>query len=178
MKRAPRRTAAPGVALPAWLRALWLALLLSFAGAGASAQQRYWYDGDQRRPLWSDAEVVADFSAPGAQKTRVLKPAAIAKREAAGRSPVFRDSRDGSGAARALPGGVIVRFHASTSDAQRRALLARYGLEPARELGDGSGLWLVGSEPGLPSLDLANRLYESGDFAAAAPNWWQPRALK
>ena len=46
------------------------------------------------------------------------------------------------------------------------------------ELVDGSGLWLVGSEPGLPSLDLANRLYESGDFAVAAPNWWQPRALK
>lgn len=168
----------PSVRPPSRLRGLWLALLLSAAAAGASAQQRYWYDGDQRRTLWSDAEVVANFSGHGGQKSRVLEPAVIAKREAPGRSPVFRDSRDGSGAARALPGGVIVGFHASSSDAQRRALLTRHGLEPVRELGDGSGLWLVRSEPGLPSLDLANRLYESGDFASAAPNWWQPRALK
>jgi hypothetical protein len=47
-----------------------------------------------------------------------------------------------------------------------------------RELGDDGHAWLVSSAPGLPALELANRLYESGDFLAASPNWWRPRALK
>ncbi len=144
----------------------------------ARAQQRYWYDGDQRRGLWSEPAVVADFSARSAEKASVLKPPALAKGEAALHSPVFRDAKDGTSPQRALPGGVIVRIGPALSDEQRAALFARHGLQVVRELGEGTGAWLVRSPPGLPALDLANRLYESGDFVAASPNWWRPRALK
>ena len=32
--------------------------------------------------------------------------------------------------------------------------------------------------PGMPALELANRLHASTDFESAEPNWWKPRALK
>ncbi len=152
-----------------WLAALPLA---------ARAQQQYWYDGEQRRPLWSDSSVVADFSERSTEKARVLKPPALAKGDAALQSPVFRDGRGETSPRRALPGGVIVRFDPALSADQRAALIARHRLQVVRELGDGGGAWLVRSAPGLPALELANRLYESGDFLAASPNWWRPRALK
>ena len=157
-------------------RLLALAMLLSCAAA--HAQQRYWYDGEQRRALWAEASVVADFSVRSAEKSQVLKPAALVKGGASSHSPVFRDAKERTGATRALPGGVILRFHPSATDGERQQLIARHRLAPVRELGEGSGQWLVHSTPGLPSLELANRLYESGDFAAASPNWWQPRKLK
>jgi len=51
-------------------RLLALAMLLSCAAA--HAQQRYWYDGEQRRALWAEASVVADFSVRSAEKSQVL----------------------------------------------------------------------------------------------------------
>ena len=160
------------------MRLLFALLWLLAMPWAAHAQQRYWYDGDQRRPLWSEPSLVADFGAHSAEKSRVLKPPALVKGDATLRSPVFRDGSDERSPHRALPGGVIVRFDPSLSADQRAALIVRHRLEVVRELGDGTGVWLVRSAPGLPALELANRLYESGDFLAASPNWWRPRALK
>lgn len=151
--------------------ALWAAL-----PSPASAQQRYWYDGDHRRALWSDPANIADFSA-GQEKSQVLKPAGTAKGGGA-QSPVFRDGAGEKSRARALPGGIVIRFAAGSTPAQRDALFAKHALTPLREIGSGDGMWLVESPPGLDSLELANRLHESGDFAGAAPNWWQQRTLK
>lgn len=155
-------------------RAALATALAAALAAPAGAQQRYWYDGAQRRPLWVEPSVLAEFSGPRAEKSQVVKPAALVKSPQAA-SPVFRDA---TGRPRALPGGVMLRFREGTPEAGRAALLARHGLGAARELGEGSGTWLVDTPPGTTALDLANRLFESGDFAAAAPNWWQPRTLK
>jgi hypothetical protein len=160
------------------MRLLFVLLCLAAAPWAARAQQQYWYDGEHRRPLWSDPSVVADFSERSAAKTRVLKPPALVKGEGVRHSPVFRDGRDDASPRRALPGGVIVRFDPALSAEQRAALIERHGLQVVRELGDDGHAWLVSSAPGLPALELANRLYESGDFLAASPNWWRPRALK
>ena len=160
-----------------FLPALAVAMLLGATAVDGQAQQRYWYDGEVRRPLWSDETVVADFSAARGEKSKVLRPAAIAK-SGESTSPVFRDGPGEKSRTRALPGGVIVTLKTGPGEDRRDALFARHGLQPVREIGSGSGMWLVASPPGVASLDLANRLYESGDFKAAAPNWWQPRALK
>ena len=160
-----------------FLPALAVAMLLGATAVDGQAQQRYWYDGEWRRPLWADETVVADFSAARGEKSKVLRPAAIAK-GGEPTSPVFRDGPGEKSRTRALPGGVIVTLKTGPGEDRRDALFARHGLQPVREIGSGSGMWLVASPPGVASLDLANRLYESGDFKAAAPNWWQPRALK
>jgi len=152
-----------------------VAMLLGSATLGLNAQQRYWYDGDVRRPLWSDESLVADFSSGRGEKSRVLKPAALAKGGVQS-SPVFRDGPGEKSRSRALPGGVVVTLPEGVDEARRTALFARHALQPVRALG--ADMWLVAAAPGVASLDLANRLHESGDFKAAAPNWWQPRALK
>lgn len=154
-----------------------LAALLAAAAGNAWCQQRYWYDGERKRPLWSEPATVADFSAPAGAKSQVLKPSALAG-EGKRTSPVFRDDASEKSARRALPGGVLLRFRPGTTRESRQALLERHGLRALREIGAGTGTWLVDAEPGIASLELANRLYESGDFAAASPNWWRPRALK
>ncbi len=154
------------------------ALCLAALAVPAHAQQRYWYDGDQRRPLWSDDAWIADFSVPSAEKSRLIKPAALGKPGATDQSPVFRDASDPASPRRALPGGVIVRFTESTTAGQRDALIAKHRLDPVRVIGGSGATWLMRSAPGIASLELANRLYESGEFEAASPNWWRPRALK
>lgn len=152
-----------------------VAMLLGTTALGLNAQQRYWYDGDVRRPLWADDSQVADFSGQRGEKSRVLKPATLVKGGAL-TSPVFRDGPGEKSRSRALPGGVVVTLAPGTDEARRTALFARHALEPVRALG--ADMWLVAAAPGVASLDLANRLHESGDFRTAAPNWWQPRALK
>lgn len=142
----------------------------------------YWYDGDQRKPLYKSDTQSADFGSPGkshANPKHVLVPSqALAEKAFSNRtSPAFSD-RAGGNVARALPGGVIVTFKTDLPEDQARAKLQANGVKPIRHLGSDTRVWLVESEAGLASLELANRLYESGEFAAAQPNWWQPRALK
>lgn len=85
--------------------------------------------------------------------------------------------RNEAGSPRALPGGVIVRVHESD---RRNAydVLVDAGLHPVRAIDPEQRSWLVESPAGLESLELANRLHESGRFESASPNWWRPRALK
>jgi len=85
--------------------------------AAAHAQQRYWYDGEQRRALWAEASVVADFSVRSAEKSQVLKPASLDKERClVALAGVSRrqgaHGRDARAARR-----VILRFHPSATDA-------------------------------------------------------------
>ena len=63
-----------------------------FAPLSLAAQQRYWYDGDTRRPLWAESGVIADFDGAAREKSGVLKPAGLVKSGATGTSPVYRES--------------------------------------------------------------------------------------
>ena len=155
----------------------WCAAVLCGLAGPLAAQQLYWYDGAVRRPLWAEPGVVADFSGGTREKSQVIRSSALSKADATRQSPVFRDQAQGGGT-RALPGGVIVRFKAGSTEPQVAALVARHGLTVVRRIGDAGTSYLVDCPPGEASLALANRLFESGDFEAASPNWWQPRRLK
>lgn len=131
----------------------------------AQSPSAYWYDGDVRRDLYGVAI---------RQETREKALAANPSMDAGG----FFTERPGSAKVMGLPGGVVVTLRQAMAPAQAQQFLVARGLSPVRPVGDGSTTWLVASDPGLPSLRLANRLYESGDFAGASPNWWQARAKK
>ncbi len=142
----------------------------------------YWYENGQRKALRIDPGWVADFASPGRPEPgkprtplkRVIGGEKALETMPGGASPVFRDD---NGAARALGGGVIVRLRdAGLPEAHAR--LAGAGLVPVRPLDPEGRTWLVDAPPGLASLELANRLHESGQYESAAPNWWRPRALK
>jgi len=153
------------------------------AGAAAPTDAtHYWYDGGRRRGLLVDDDLRADFGSgkaiPADRQARGGKALdAPTGPEAADGSPVFRDA-DSPAIKRALPGGVIITTHGSTDARALDRLLAPLGLAVSRQLDAGGTRWLVETPPGVASLELANRLHESGDFAAVAPNWWRERALK
>ncbi|HYF60292.1 MAG TPA: hypothetical protein VEA81_15180 [Burkholderiaceae bacterium] len=147
---------------------------LPAADAKRPAPTHHWIDGDVRRPLVVDDALRADFSAT-ASKSGVLRPSAGPLKDVAEplQSPVLRDE---SGRARALPGGVLVTFAAALDEPAARAAVAAQGARVARRIAD--RIWLVESPAGLASLELANRLADSGAFESAQPNWWVARAKK
>lgn len=161
----------------------------SASDPGRKAPLLYWYDGEREYRVRIDPQRLADFRVPQlAGKPAVVRPRNEAEKSAdalpAGLSPVFVDP-DAPGRIRALPGGVIVTLKQvpAGNDAVEREDLARRriaaaGVQPLRPIDPDARCWLVESPPGMPSLELANRLHRSGDFESASPNWWQPRALK
>ena len=166
------------------------AVLLGHPATAQAADEAYWYDGTVRRPLWIDrssgtisptapasavdpktardeAERAAKVPPPSADAQTPGRPGVIdpvrTKRSGAVGTPKSLDD--------ALPGGVLVSLKEPLKDTDARAFLTAQGATPIRELGQGTGIWLVASPPGEPALQLANRLYESGQFALAQPNW-------
>jgi len=156
---------------------------VSDAGATNGTGTFYCYENGRKKTLHIDPAWIADFASPPARsapgKPRMPLKRFIGGEKAletlpGGSSPVFRDE---NGAARALAGGVVVRLREADVP-EARARLANAGLVPVRPLDPEGRNWLVDSAPGLPSLELANQLHESGRFESATPNWWRPRALK
>jgi len=146
-----------------------------------TAPTHHWYDGPDgriRRPLWLDNESTAEFRADRSAKSPVLRRKGLgveAKSPTDPVSPVFREG-SANGPAVALPGGVIVTLVSGLDETRAREMILAAGATPIRPVG--ARMWLVAAEPGLASLELANRLHESGRFVSAQPNWWRQRALK
>ncbi len=160
--------------------------------AAAAAPSHVARDGGLARELWIEADRVAEFPAGGGGRPviRAARPGELADAQGGGRpdakasprvsngatggvSPLFKDA---AGQPRALPGGVIVGMKEALPADEASARLAADGLTPVRQIN--ARMWLVESPVGLASLDLANRLQESGRYDFAQPNWWKPRATK
>ena len=147
-----------------------------------------WYDGGKPRPLQLDSTVVAEFgdrADTGGEPVMRGKGVRIwrqedqaATRAAAGgaASPVFRDSE--GGAMRALPGNVIVRLDPSWNAQQVADWLRENRLSEVRRLPIGGNVLVLSSPPGLASLELANRLQQSGQVVSAQPEWWEQRSTR
>ncbi len=162
----------------------------------------YWYDGTAKRSLQMEPDSAIQFGAAAADEEALAaagfgasKPqgkARLWKRPrtfAAGKtvpetagipanagktSPAFRGE---DGALRALPGGIVVKFRNHWTDKDARTWAARNGVTLLRKL-PLRGVWMVEAAPGLPSLELANRLHEAGEVEWASPDWWREIAKK
>ncbi len=175
---------------------------VAFAGRAVADENYYWYDGGQKKPLLMDAGLVAEFGVPpygesavkkaepGATRVQIrgggaaiwrvgsskdiLAKSADLKPGTGGVSPVFREARGQTGAILSLPGNVIVFFKSDWTDGKVTAWLAANKLEIVNKLNLGKTAYVLKSGPGLASLNLANKLQESGEVESAAPNWWRP----
>lgn len=156
----------------------WIADFRSRTGAGANEVIANESDTDASSAA---QPAKANRIAPGARRASSRSPLERVQREDGARTTreagVSEVLRNEAGSPRALPGGVIVRLHESN---RRNAhdILVDAGLRPVRALDPEQRTWLVESPAGLESLELANRLHESGRFESASPNWWRPRAPK
>ncbi len=160
----------------------------------------YWYESGVKKTLHMDDELVAEFgpasdvesavknAEPSASRVMVRGGAAIwrvgspksalqksaALKPSAGVSPVFREGGDPGGRMMSLPGNVIVFFKSDWSEQKVKGWAAAKNLGIADKLNIGRNAYVIKTAPGLESLNLANKLQESGEVEAAAPNWWRP----
>ena len=140
--------------------------------------QIYTYeDGDRtvRVRLQSDLEVSGDGSvARGSGEHIVTK-------DSSGRStgqPVFRS--ESSGTLMTLPGGVLLVLDAEWSTAETNAFFARNKIKLSRvsALDIAANSFLVQTEPGFASLNLANTLADQDGVLISSPNWWREHTTK
>jgi hypothetical protein len=166
--------------------------------APALARSLSWHDGQGRREVWVNPRLLAEFPSEGVTSavSRIEPRArpvpsrggariwevddssqvlARIRREQPGSrvSPVLHDVPSPASAKRALPGNVIVQLDPAWNPAAVDGWIAKRGLRVVRKLPVTGNAYLVASEPGLPSLELANALASEGQVRAAYPDWWQ-----
>jgi hypothetical protein len=175
-----------------------LCFLTLFSTFPALAQDAYYYNDQDKTQIVLDDSLVAEFPSNGALKNAVRSVSPQAEevvkhssasvkiwritnnsaRQAIGAatatapvSPVYRVGGP-AGRVAALPGGVIVDFNAAWTSDQVAAWAATNQLTVEKKLDIGGNRYVISSLPGQASLDLANRIHESGDVVSATPNWW------
>jgi hypothetical protein len=169
------------------------------SNAGHTGQAYQWYDGDKQRTVYLDATMIADFnpqsdaSAKAAKSngmsvsktvggarlwmlTSGTKKSALdsvkAKNVSGAYSPVFRTSQAGNQLS-ALPGKVIVQFASDWDEDKIKQWVSDQGQTIDSKASFGTSFYILATPPGLASLEIANRLYETGEVLLASPNWWK-----
>lgn len=166
----------------------------------AQGESVIWYEGGVAQNATIDPELIAEF---GGSKTLGKQTKAVEQNDRSGGkvtlwrisegstptvvksakttnpkgvySPVLRDA---SGQIRALPGGVIVRLNPNLSSQEAAAWLADQNLTVIRPLEIGKNTFVIRSEAGLASLELANTLQQTEGVVWAQPDWWQERVKR
>ena len=95
----------------------------------------------------------------------------------AGGLPVFRSE---SGALMALPGGVTLSLDPEWTPTRTDAFFTANKIDPDRvsELGWLTNGFFIETEPGFPSLRLANKLAGQDGVEFSIPNWWTEKTTK
>ena len=152
------------------------------SGQQRSAQDRpyTWHDGDRTLTvlLQDDLTVTQDGDIASKEDiaARTTRSDTVDKAASAG-LPVFRSQ---SGSLMTLPGGVLLALDETWTIAETDAFFARNGIDTARvsELDYVANGFLVETEPGFPSLELANALAAQAGVWVSSPNWWSDRVAK
>ena len=144
-----------------------------------------WQDGDRTLKVRLQTDLAVQKGATGSGGDIVAKNAgggSIVKIGTEARSesdelPVFRSV---SGALMTLPGGVLLILDPEWSRSQTDAFFSVNAIELDRvsELGFVPNGFFVETEPGFPSLNLANALAEQDGVEVSSPNWWTETVAK
>ncbi len=136
-----------------------------------------WYDGDRAIRVVLQEDLVAQKTSANAAEDEVAtsmgQTSIVRKRADQGTDaqPVFKaESGDGL---MTLPGGVLLALDADWDQAQIEKFFAGNDIstELTEELEFLDNGFLVQTEPGFPSLELANSLAQQEGVINAAPNW-------
>ena len=136
-----------------------------------------WQDGDRTMTVQLQADLVVEKGAGGLPRDVVPanEDGTNVVRSADGQSksdtlPVFRSE---SGALMTLPGGVLLVLSSEWSEAETNVFFSNNGIKMDRvsELDYVANGFFVETEPGFPSLDLANALAVQDGVEISSPNW-------
>ncbi len=136
-----------------------------------------WLDGDRTRRVWMQTDLVLEERGQAPDDQVVLRFGGdqdIVNRE--GRhdgvetQPVFRSE---SGDVMTLPGGVLVVLDPTWGHQAVQAFFGAHGIPETRveDQAFAANAFLVDTPPGLPSLELANRLAGEDGVVVSSPNW-------
>ena len=147
------------------------------SGQKQSAQNRpyTWQDGDRTMTvlLQDDLTVTPDgeIALREATTAATTRSDTVDKAASAG-LPVFRSP---SGLLMTLPGGVLLALNETWSESETEAFFEDNGIDAERisDLDYLTNGFLVETEPGFPSLELANMLSEQDGVVISSPNWWR-----
>ena len=142
-----------------------------------------WKDGDSTRQVWLETDLVVKIDSPvGPLQDAVVEVEGFGRdRDDAGGAqdgwPVFRSR---SGSLMTLPGGVLLVLDPDWDEAQTDGFFSRNGIKHSRvsELDYLPNGFYVETEPGFPSLDLANSLAAQDGVELSSPNWWRERSTR
>ena len=167
----------------------------------------FWYDGDEKRSVWVNPELIAEFNVQTEKNTQlsasdVTKKAntqavfvrflnigeegvttqriekGINQNNNTRISPVLHDVASTSGVKKALPGNVLVQMKPDWSQEKINSWFEGHGLTAIKSLTFAPNTFLIQTKPGLDAIDTANRIYETGDVILSSPNWWQERVAR
>ncbi len=138
-----------------------------------------WRDGDQTKRVVLQVDLVVESTKtmdPGdvGAVARTVQGAIRSKtgREG-GAQPVFRS--ESGGGLMTLPGGVLLLLDPAWRHSRIDRFFTENGISEGlvTELEFLDNAFLVKTEPGFPSLDLANALSLQEGVVTSSPNWWQ-----
>ncbi len=156
------------------------------AGAKTSTQgQVYtWYDGDQAMKAVVQDDLGAQSTSSNAESDAVV---AVKGQESIVRKQPGQDSNlqpvfkaESGGELMTLPGGVLVALDPNWDEARVQQFFSDNGIAEDRltELGFLDNGFLVSTEPGFPSLNLANDLAHQDGVVSSVPNWSRERETR
>ncbi len=152
-------------------------------GSGGDTEQtKYtWEDGDRTLTvvLQSDLVINEDASTKDAMADApggAIVKSAGAKSEGKG-LPVFKSQ---SGALMTLPGGILLVLDPDWSQAEVNAFFSSNSikLNKVEALGYIDNGYFIETEPGFPSLELANSVAAQEGVMVSSPNWWTEVTVK
>lgn len=165
-----------------------------------------YYDGELKRTVWLSNELLAEIGPSEDGRARVLgfdnaaeqraepqlgvrlwRVRAAQGIEAASReltrealrfSVVLHESASSRSPMSALPGGVLATFAADWDRARIEAWASARGMGTPTPVVAEANIYMLATAPGLASIELANRLHESGELVSCTPNVWREASTR
>ena len=148
------------------------------ASQGQEEEVHTWEDGDRTLNVVLQEDLTVQNTAditPGVEVVARGATESIVRKQSGSTQdglPVFR-SQSGGGLM-TLPGGILLSLDSEWDQAQIESFFSQNGISMAQvsELEFLPNGFLVKTEPGFPSLNLANSLAAQEGVEISSPNWW------
>ena len=152
-------------------------------GTPPQGRAHTWQDGDRTITVLLQQDLTIDEDGRIIEKTASTNQSGATglgirdQEEQSNQAPVFRSH---SGTLMTLPGGVMLALDETWTKVQTDAFFALNSIQTSRvsELDYLTNGFFVETDPGFPSLELANNLASQHGVTAASPNWQKQLTIK
>ena len=142
-----------------------------------------WQDGDSTRRVLLQDDLAVQKSGANAQDAVIVAKAgeaSIVRKQSGTNQPGFEQDggpvflSESGGSLMTLPGGVLLKLDSNWDQETVEEFLSDNGLDTERvsPLGFVENAFLIETDPGFASLELANSLAAKEGVEISSPNWW------